>query len=254
MTATLPLCTEALGWGHRGGPLLGSDLTLTLQPGEAVAVVGPNGVGKTTLLRTIAGVLPPRGGQAHLSGDDPWRAAPELRARRVAMLPQSPAVDLDLAVVELVELGRTAHLGAWGRPRPADRVAVARALAACALEAEAARRLGEISGGERQRAQIAMTLAQAAPLLLLDEPTSHLDLRHRHLLFELLGRLRAEEGLAMVMVLHELVDAFAECDRVLVLTGDRPLELRAPVDDRTRRRLATAFDVPVERIPPLGSG
>ncbi|MCK5799244.1 MAG: ABC transporter ATP-binding protein, partial [Deltaproteobacteria bacterium] len=133
------------------------------------------------------------------------------------------------------------HLGA------ADREAVQEAIAACDLDVLASRRVGRLSGGERQRARLALALAQGAPLLLLDEPTTHLDLRRRQEIFELLKRLRSDRALIVVMVLHELAEAYTEADRVLVLSAAGAEEIAA--DDPTRRdRLAAAFEVSPERI------
>jgi iron complex transport system ATP-binding protein len=240
-----PLSVRALSWGYRAA--LGGGLELTLQPGEAVAIVGANGAGKTTLLRTLAGQLPPLEGEVCLAGEGVVTLRPEQRARRVALLPQLISADLDLTVRELVELGRTPHLGLWGRLGVEDRRAVGEALSLCDLQELACRRLGALSGGERQRAQLALCLAQGAPLLLLDEPTAHLDLRHRHQLFQLLSRLRHQQRLTVVLVLHELADAYREGDRVLVLVDGAAVEI--PADDPARReKLARAFGVPPTRI------
>lgn len=246
MTA-VPLELRAVAWGHGRGRPLGSGLDLVLEPGSAVALLGPNGVGKTTLLRTCAGLLSPLAGEVRLGDLDARSLRAELRARQVALLPQQPSLDDALTVRELVELGRTPHLGLFGRLGERDQAEVRGAIAACALEELAERRLGELSGGERQRALLAMAVAQDAPALLLDEPTSHLDLRRRHELFELLRRLRADRGLAILAVLHDPGDAYREATRVLLLAGGRAEEVRADDPDRIAK-LARAFEVPEARI------
>jgi ABC-type cobalamin/Fe3+-siderophores transport system ATPase subunit len=224
-----------------------SGLSLSLGPGQTLAVVGPNGAGKTTLLRTLCGELPALEGTVAVQGTDLGRLDHLQRARLVSILLQEDAGDGGLTVRELVELGRTPYLGLWGRPGAADREAVDRALEACRLGDLAHRRLDRISGGERQRTRIAMTVAQHTALLLLDEPANHLDLKRRFELFELLSTLRQERGLAAVIVLHDLAEAYREADRVLVLGGDGAVEVPASDPDRVAK-LAQAFDVPEARI------
>ncbi len=235
---------EALCWGY--GERLGGPLDLTLSAGESLALVGPNGVGKSTLLRTMAGLQPALGGRVLLK-ERPLRVGRD-RARQVALLEQGSGVDPSLTVRELVELGRTAHLGLFGRLRPEDRDAVEGALGSCDLLPLAARALGELSGGELQRARLALALAQQAPLMLLDEPTTHLDLRRQQELFELLATLRQARQLTQVLVLHELAAAYREADRVLVLAGEGGArELPADAPER-REVLAAAFGVEPTRI------
>jgi len=240
------LQAESLACGFSDVPLI-KELELTIREGEAVAIIGPNGAGKTTLLRTLAGQLPSLAGQALLQDTAAADLDPLQRARRVAVLTQQDQGDNALTVRELVELGRTPHLGLWGHLQARDHQMVDEALEACQLTALAGRPLGRISGGERQRARIALTLAQEAPLLLLDEPVNHLDLKRRYAFFDLVGRLRQERRLAVVLVLHDPADAFRESDKVLVLTKGRAEHVLPQAPDRIQR-LAHAFDVPEERI------
>ena len=243
-----PLSTAQLSWGFRREQPLGRQLDLTVARGSALAVVGPNGAGKSTLLRTIAGVVPALAGEIRLGGEALGELTAAQRACRVAFLPQTQQPHGELTVRELVALGRTPHLGLWGHVRARDREATERALEWCGLGGLARRPLHAISGGERQRARVAMTVAQEAAVLLLDEPSAHLDLRRRHELYGLLRRLREDLGVAVVLVLHELTEAYREAERVLVLAGGEAAEL-AP--EGRREGLAAAFDVPLERIPPL---
>jgi iron complex transport system ATP-binding protein len=241
----LELRLEGLVWGYPKRRL-GGPLELTLAPGQALALVGPNGVGKSTLLRTIAGLQPPLAGAATV-GEMPLGSGRQ-RARHVAMLEQGAIVDPSLTVRELVELGRTAHLGLFGRLQSADQQAVALALTSCDLEQLAERPLGQLSGGELQRARLALALAQQAPLMLLDEPTTHLDLRRRQQLFELLSQLRRERELTQILVLHELAEAYREADRVVVL-DDQGSARELPADAGDRHEvLAAAFGVDPSRI------
>lgn len=245
----IQLIVEGLSCGHHDVPLL-SGLDLSLEAGKALAVVGPNGAGKSTLLCALAGQDAMMAGKVLVQGEDLTALADVERARLVAMLPQTDRGDGGLRVEELVALGRTPHLGLWGHLGSEDRAAVQRALEDCGLTELRERPLEQLSGGERQRARIAMTLAQQCPLLLLDEPANHLDLRRRHELFELLGRLRKERRLALVLVLHDLQDAFREADEVLLLAQGRAEWVGLQDTDRVER-LAHAFGVPVERIPRL---
>jgi len=241
---------EVNGLGCGYDETLVADLALELDAGEALAVVGANGVGKTTVLRTLAGLIKPLAGTIRVQGAELARLGHRERARRVTILSQEDLGDGTLTVRELVELGRTPHLGLWGRLSSADVDSVDQALAACHLQSLAQKRLDRVSGGERQRARIAMTLAQQTTLLLLDEPVNHLDLRRRFEFFELLTTLRRERSLATVMVLHDLTEAYHEADRVLVLSGTGGREVAAD-DPDCRQKLAEAFDVPEDRVPAL---
>jgi iron complex transport system ATP-binding protein len=215
-----PLRLEGLAWGFDGRALV-SDCELKVDSGESLVVVGGNGAGKSTLLRTVAGILPPVGGRVLADGVDIHGLRPVERARRVSLLTQLQPVDPESTVADLVRLGRTPYLDRFGRLSRADRAAVERALDACRLGDLRDRHIGRISGGERQRARLAMVLAQETPLLLLDEPLSHLDLSYRLGLFELLGRLRAERRVAVLMVAHSLEDARRFGESFLLLDRGR---------------------------------
>jgi iron complex transport system ATP-binding protein len=179
-------------------------VTLRVGRGEMVALLGPNGAGKSTLLKLAGGVLRPRHGQVLLAGDD-VRALPRAEAaRRVAVVPQDFSVQFAYTVRQLVEIGRMPHMGRWGIARAGDHTAVAAALVAARLEPLADRIFNELSGGERQRVLVAMALAQGSPILLLDEPTAHLDIRHQIEMLDLLRDLNASQGLTVIAALHDL--------------------------------------------------
>lgn len=182
------------------------------------AVVGPNGAGKSTLLRALAGLLPPQAGQVLLDGAALRRHTPAQRARLLAWLPQGGEATGELTVRETVELGRIAHLGLLGTPGVADALAVAQAMALTECTDWAPRPLGSLSGGERQRVLLARALATQAPVLLLDEPTTHLDAPHQVALARVFRRLAASH--TVVTVLHDLPVAL-QADRLLVLHGGR---------------------------------
>ncbi len=203
------------------------------------AVVGPNGAGKSTLLRVLAGLLAPAQGEVVLEGRPlaDWPAAE--RARRVAWLPQQGEAEGELTVREVVQLGRLPHLGLFGTPGPEDERAVDTALDATECTPWQHRRLHALSGGERQRALLARALATEAPVLLLDEPTTHLDAPHQVALVRLLRRLAGAR--TIVSVMHDLPLAL-HADRVLVLKGGRVQAEGAHDDPALHRALVAAFE------------
>lgn len=205
------------------------DVPLRVAAGELVALVGPNGSGKTTLLRVLAGTLRPRCGDVLLDGAPLAALGARARARRIAVVPQTFTTPFAFAVREVAALGRTPHVGPFGRPSRADRAAVDRALAATGCSALAERLMSDISGGERQRAVVAMALAQEADVLLLDEPTVHLDPAHQRGTLEVIRRLARERGVAALAALHDLNLAAALADRVVVLSAGRVVADGAPL-------------------------
>ena len=219
MTKAPRLSARALGLALPAGRPLVTRLELELAPGEILAVIGPNGAGKTTLLRTLAGLRAASEGSGQLDAR-PLSAVPDReRARAIAYLPQGGEVPAALRVDEVVMLGRAPHQSWWGSPGAEDRRAVAEAMTQCEVETLGARRIGTLSGGERQRVMLARMMATRAPLLILDEPTTALDVGHALRCFELLTRFAAE-GHAVVIAVHELEQVRRFADRVLCLHGD----------------------------------
>ena len=196
-------------------------LDLVVMQGELLALVGPNGSGKTTLLRAIAGTLPRDGGRVALFGKDLDRWSRVALARRVAVLPQSLALPDGFRVAEIVEMGRAPHATRWFGSSGEDAAAVERALADADALDLAERQADELSGGERQRVLVAMALAQEPELLLLDEPTLHLDIAHQAAVLATVARLRARRGLTVIAVLHDLNLVAAHAPRVAVLGSGR---------------------------------
>jgi iron complex transport system ATP-binding protein len=194
-------------------------LDLTLSRGDLVALVGTNGSGKTTLLRLLTGVLRADGGEVRFAGRplSDWRRAD--LARRVAVLPQQLDLPAGFRVAELVAMGRAPHARRLFASTADDERAIARALADADATGIADRPAEELSGGERQRLLVAMALAQEPDLLLLDEPTLHLDLAHQVALLTAIRRLREQRGLTVLAVLHDLNLAAAFAPRVAVLDG-----------------------------------
>lgn len=202
------------------------------------AIVGPNGAGKSTLLRALAGLLAPSAGSVSLDGTDLRTLTPTARGRAIAWLPQGGEHGAELTVRETVALGRLPHLGLLGAPGPQDEAAVDRALADADCAAWQARRLGTLSGGERQRVLLARALATEAPVLLLDEPTTHLDPPQQVALARLARRLAATR--AVVTVMHDLALALA-ADRVLVLEAGRLRAAASAADPALHATLRTVF-------------
>ncbi len=212
----------------------------SVRAGALVAVVGPNGAGKSTLLRVLAGLLRPSGGAVHIDGADLASLSRAEIARRVAVVPQLFDTLFPFTVREVVALGRTARLRAFGRLSPTDTAAVERALGALGLGALADRRIDHVSGGERQRAVLAMALAQETGALLLDEPTVHLDPGHQLATVGLLRRLASERGLAVLAVMHDL-NLAALADRVVVLAAGRVVRAGAPAEVIDERMVREVF-------------
>src|SRR5579872_751162 len=202
-TAAPELMMDVVSFGYASA-LVVQEVTLGLAAGEMVALIGPNGGGKSTLLRLAAGVLRPRAGSVRLGGHTVTRLRRDAVARRVAVVPQDFSVQFAYTVREVVALGRMPHRTRLGIARTGDRAAIERALALTGMEALGDRIFNELSGGERQRALLALPLAQESGLVLLDEPTAHLDIKHQIEVLELLRRLNRERGLTVLAVLHDL--------------------------------------------------
>jgi iron complex transport system ATP-binding protein len=202
--------------------------------GEWLAVVGPNGAGKSTLLRAIGGLVKPKAGTVHLGGDDLGGLHHRDRARRVALVPQSPVVPPGITVGAYVLLGRTPYLPRFGSEGPEDLAAATEALRVLDLVEFVDRTVDSLSGGERQRVFVARALAQETPVILLDEPTTGLDLWHQQEVLELIDTLRAERGVTVVSTMHDLTLISRFADRLVLVddghlvAGGTPEEILTP--------------------------
>jgi iron complex transport system ATP-binding protein len=196
-------------------------VTLAIAPGELVALLGPNGSGKTTLLRLATGVLPAESGAVRLGGRLIAEWSRREIAQRVAVLPQIPSLPEGFRVEELVEMGRAPHASSRFGATAQDASAVEQALLDAGASDLVRRVIDELSGGERQRVAVAMALAQEPQLLLLDEPTQHLDLAHQVALLAMLERLRRSRGMAVVAVLHDPALTALADPRVILLSEGR---------------------------------
>lgn len=199
--AALAFESVSFGYGHL--PVV-RDVSLALAPGEMVGLLGPNGAGKSTLLRLGAGVLRAQKGVVRLNGENVQRLSRREVARRLAVAPQEFSVQFAYTVRQIVELGRMPHHDVVSVARRHDAEAIEAALVAAGVEHLADRIFNDLSGGERQRVLIALTLAQESPILLLDEPTAHLDIRFQIEVLELLRRLNGERKLTVLAALHDL--------------------------------------------------
>jgi iron complex transport system ATP-binding protein len=224
-------------------------LSLSIAERDIIALVGPNGSGKSTLLRALGRVLQPKGGTVYLDGKSMREWPTREVARRLALLPQGPTLANDLTVEELVRLGRSPHQGILGLPTRADEDAVRWAISETGISGMAARRMSALSGGERQRVWVAMALAQEPQVLLLDEPTTFLDLNHQLEVLDLIRYLNREHGITVVMVLHDLNQACRYARRVVMLSRGQVYADGPPSDVVSPETLREVFGVEARVMP-----
>lgn len=217
MTVGHQLSIEGLSLGY-GERTVIEAMDLSIAAGEITAIVGPNACGKSTLLRSLSRLLIPRAGQVLLDGRQVHRIPPKQLARTLGLLPQTPVAPEGITVADLVGRGRHPHQGLFARWSTADDDAVAAALDATATAELAERPVDELAGGQRQRVWIAMALAQDTDVLLLDEPTTFLDVSHQIEVLDLLTDLNRRRGTTVVMVLHDLNLAARYADHLVVLS------------------------------------
>ncbi|WP_084039349.1 ABC transporter ATP-binding protein [Demequina sp. NBRC 110053] len=234
--------------GYGGDPIV-RGVDVEVPDGRITAIVGPNGCGKSTLLRALVRLLEPSGGTVLLDGGDIHRIPTREVARRVGLLPQSPVAPAGITVKELVARGRTPHqriLRPWS---PADETAVMSALHSTALTDIEDAVVDELSGGQRQRAWIAMTLAQDTPLMLLDEPTTYLDIAHQYDVMDLLHRLNARQERTIVMVVHDLHQAARYADHVIAMHAGEVAAAGPPAEVFTEDLIRRVFGLEARVIP-----
>ena len=227
-----------LGYGDR---TVIEDLDLQVPPGQVTAIVGANACGKSTLLRSMSRLLAPRAGRVILDGKSVHRMPAKQLARTLGLLPQSPVAPEGITVADLVGRGRNPHQGILSRWSPADDLAVADALEATATVSLADRSVDELSGGQRQRVWIAMALAQQTDLLLLDEPTTFLDVSHQIEVLDLLTDLNRTRGTTIVMVLHDLNLAARYADHLVALAAGQVYARGTPAEVLTEEGVRAVF-------------
>jgi iron complex transport system ATP-binding protein len=236
-----------------GGATILDGVSGSVEDGGWLTVIGPNGAGKSTLLRALAGLVPARGSVV-VGGEDASTLGSRELARRMALVPQVPSMPPEMTVAEYVLLGRTPHLGYLARESRRDRELAAQAIERLDLGAFAARRLGTLSGGERQRAVLARALAHQAPLLLLDEPTSMLDIGRGQQALELVDSLRNEGGLTVVATMHDLTLAGQYADRLLLLDAGKVVAAGTPREVLTDELVARHYRATVRVVEEEGAG
>lgn len=237
---------------------------LRVAAGEVVGLVGPNGCGKTTLLKAITRVLPWAGGEVLLLGEPASKLSRRELSRRVAVVPQSPVLPVGYTALEVVLMGRTPHLGFLEQEGAEDYQRAREALRRVGALGLADRRVDELSGGERQNVVLARALAQDTPILLLDEPTANLDIGHQIAVAQLVGELARDRRLAVLAAIHDLTLAALYCDRVALMAAGTVIATGPPEQVLTTRNIALAYhahvlilsepSLPAPIIVPYGDG
>ena len=231
------------------------DVSLSVTPGEIVGLLGPNGSGKTTLIKLASGVLKPGQGEIKLDGSRLSQLSRKAIARSVAVVPQQFHIPFAFTVSEVVTLGRIPFIKVFTGETSIDKGAVTNALEVVGVSELAERHFDELSGGERQKVILAMALAQQPGLLLLDEPTMHLDITHQVEILELVRSLNAEQGLTVIAAMHDLNLASLYFDRLVLLKEGRVSADGTPAEVLTEERIREVFSasVMVETHPVTGA-
>ncbi len=253
MTASHTLSAESLALGY-GDRVIIDGLDLQIPPGRITAIVGANGCGKSTLLRALARLIPPRSGQVVLDGKALHSRPTKEVARTLGLLPQSPIAPEGIAVADLVGRGRHPHQKLLARWSTRDYEVVAQSLEATGTSDLADRAVDELSGGQRQRVWIAMALAQETDILLLDEPTTFLDVAHQVEVLDLLTDLNRERGTTIVMVLHDMNMAARYADHLYALRDGRVVAGGAPGEVVTSELIRDVFELDALVVPDPVSG
>ena len=246
------LAVDRLSYGYPGR-LVGHDLSLAVERGEVLCVLGRNGEGKSTLFKTVLGLLPPLAGTVRVEGEPTAGWHPRRRARTFGWVPQSGGAAFPFTVGEIVLMGRTAHRGPFAAPSTADHDAVAQAIGTLGIEYLAGRDWLRVSGGERQLALIARALVQESRILVLDEPTASLDFGNQVRVLDAVRRLAESRALAVLLSTHHPEQAFACADKVAVLADGELLRLGTPAEVVTTETLNACYGVDVAVLP-VGTG
>ncbi|HEY9076117.1 MAG TPA: ABC transporter ATP-binding protein [Anaerolineaceae bacterium] len=247
------LIVDSLSVAYTPARLALNHVSFELAAGKVLALVGPNGAGKTTLIRALSGVLPVLAGKVWVAGKDFLALKPGERARLVAVVPQARSLPPAFTAWETVLLGRTPYLNWLGQTSPKDEERARQAMQRTRTLELADRRVGELSGGEQQRLLLARALAQEAPLLLLDEPTTHLDLHYQINLLDQVRTLARQNGLTVVVALHDLNLAAHYAEQVALLVKGELKALGAPRDVLEPALLSQVYQLPLKRIPGASS-
>jgi iron complex transport system ATP-binding protein len=228
--------------------LVVDDLDMQIPQGKITAIIGPNGCGKSTVLKAVGRILKPKNGMVYLNGDDIRRLTAKEVAQKMAILPQAPQAPAGLTVGELVAYGRFPHQRGFGKLKPDDRKIIQWALEVTKLTEYETTAVDNLSGGQRQRVWIAMALAQQTDLILLDEPTTYLDLAYQLEVLELLYRLNREQNCTIVMVQHDLNLAARFSDYMIAIRCGDIIKHGTPVEVMTAEVLRESFRIDAEII------
>jgi cobalamin transport system ATP-binding protein len=221
------------------------DLSFSVGKGEVFGLLGPNGSGKSTVVRLLSRVLTPRSGRVNFAGRDLATYSREELARQIAVVPQETAIELPFSVLEVVLMGRSPHLGRFGFERAEDLTIAHRVMAQTGVSELVTREIHELSGGERQRVILARALAQEPRVLLLDEPTAFLDIKHQVEVYDLIKALSQQDGLTVIAILHDLNLAALYCDRLALLKAGRLFCLGTPEQVLTYTNIKAVYETEV---------
>ncbi len=237
----MSLSTHQLKVGYQDKTII-KDISLTIPDGKVVALLGPNGCGKSTLLKAMARILTPKSGEVLWQEENLHKLPSRWLAKHLALLPQTQPIPEGVTVKDLVAYGRSPYTGFWGRLSRHDHELITQAMQQVGVEALAEQRVSELSGGQRQRVWLAMTLAQDTPYLLLDEPTTYMDLSHQVELMQLLRQLN-NAGKTVITVLHDINQAARYCDHLIVMQAGAIVTQGTPEEVLTTELLSTVFNV-----------
>lgn len=249
----MSIAVEGVTAGYGRDRAIIEDIHLEIRDGEVTVLIGPNGCGKSTLLKTIARMLKLRSGSIRVEGKDVSRTPAKQMGRTVAYLPQSPAVPSAITVEQLVGYGRAPHQSLLGFRSARDIELIDRAIATTGLDGLRATPVAELSGGQRQRAFIAMSLAQDTPYVMLDEPTTFLDIRHQFETLDLVRQL-TDAGKTTVVVLHDIAQAARYGDRLVVMRDGRIYAAGRPDEVVTRAMIGEVYGLDCDVYPDPLSG
>ncbi|WP_270646951.1 ABC transporter ATP-binding protein [Paeniclostridium hominis] len=224
------------------------DLNLNIPKGKITTIIGANGCGKSTILKTIGRVITPKSGNIYINGKDLYKENPREIAKNMAILPQSPQAPSGLTVEELIAYGRFPHQKGFGKANDKDKDIVNWALEITGIEEFKDRNIDDLSGGQRQRAWIAMALAQETDILLLDEPTTYLDLAHQLEILKLLEELNKNQGRTIVMVIHEINNAARFADHMIGIKKGRVVCEGSAGEVMTKENLKEIFNIDAEIV------
>ncbi len=242
------LWAEQVSFSYHDVPVL-RGISLALRPGDMVGLIGPNGSGKTTLLKVLSGLLTPQTGGGYWAGTNLQRLSRREIAQRIAVVPQEVQVPFSFSAREIVSMGRTPYMRPWIGETAADRAVIESVMAATATATLADRPFNELSGGEQQRVIIAMALAQEPRVLLLDEPTVHLDINHQVEILELLGQLNRAKGLTVLATMHDLNLAALYFDRLIMLSQGQIVAEGRPEEVLQEQKIQDVFQANVQIHP-----